>query len=132
LRFDRGFWRYFCPSKQIEFEISSLIRQAKFHPGKLAKALGISIRSLERTVKESLDTSAGTWLRHQRVVMIRLRLREGASVKELTPEAGFAHQTDLGAEFKKLQGMTPSTFRKIAQRRQNPDWVYTKVQDPDS
>jgi AraC-like DNA-binding protein len=132
LRFDRGFWRYFCPSKQTEFEITSLIRREKFHPGKVARALGISIRSLERTVRQSLEISAGNWLRRERVVMVRLRLREGASLKELTPEAGYAHQTDLGSEFKKLQGMTPSSFRKIAQIRQNPDLLYTKVQQPPS
>ena len=105
--FADGFWWYRCPARERDFEISSLMRKHGFRRDRIARSFGLSERSFHRLIKESLDITPGIWLRRERAVSARYRLRSGSSVKELAFEFGFKHPGDFTNEFKYWYGVTP-------------------------
>ena len=110
LWFQDGFWWY-CPSHGANrSEISSLIREVKFSPAGLAEKLHLGERTFRRIVTASLGIPPGNWLRQQRAVAARYRLREGGSVKEIATELGFRHQGDFSVEFKRWHEASPADF----------------------
>ena len=108
--FANGFWWYHHPTRAMAVEISSLMRRNGFRRGRIARSLGLSERSFHRLIKESLDMPPGIWLRGERAVSARYRLRGGASVKELAFEYGFKHPGDFSDEFKRWHGAPPASF----------------------
>jgi AraC-like DNA-binding protein len=114
LSFDRGLWWYRCPSRG-KIKISGLIHESSFRIEKVILGLGVGRRTFERAVEGSIGIPAGIWLRQQRAVESRHRLRAGSTVKELAAEYGFRHQWDFSAEFKRWHGVSPSRFRQDIQ-----------------
>ena len=113
IRFYNGYWRYSCPVRKSEFEISGLMRKHGYQRDLLARTLGLSGRSFHRLVKDSLGITPGTWLRQERAVAARYRLRGGASVKELAFEFGFKHPGDFTKEFKYWHGASPRAVSAV-------------------
>ncbi len=116
LWFANGFWWYSCPSRKLDYEISSLIRKHGFRSDRIASSLGLSERSFHRLINDSLGISPGIWLRQERAVASRYRLRGGASVKELAFEYGFKHPGDFTNEFKLWHGVAPRLYCAAASK----------------
>lgn len=105
--FANGYWWYSCPVRKSEFEITGLMRKHGYQRDLLARSLGLSGRTFHRVIKDSLGITPGIWLRQERAVAARYRLRCGVSVKELACEFGFKHPGDFTNEFKHWYGVTP-------------------------
>lgn len=119
--FDCGRW--WCrphPESAIE-NLSELMRRKSYDIREIAKALGFGRRAFERVVAASIGLTPGVWLRQERAVMSRYRLREGCSIKELAFELGFGHPGDFSAEFKRWHGVTPASFRMASASRAFPE-----------
>lgn len=112
LWFENGFWWYRCPHRNQVIEISSLIRRESYNVTAVARELGVGSRSFHRLVKDSFGIPPGEWLRRERAVSARYRLRDGCSVKQLATEYGFLHQGDFGAEFKLWHGVNPIEYQR--------------------
>jgi AraC-like DNA-binding protein len=110
LCFEDGFWWYRPSKSEDRSEISSLIRNLKFNPAGLAEKLKLGERTFRRIVTDSLGIPPGTWLRQQRAVAARHRLREGCPVKQIATELGFRHQGDFCVEFKRWYDLSPADF----------------------
>jgi AraC-like DNA-binding protein len=115
LWFENGCWYYRCPAKLRICEITSLMRKTAYNSASLAAALGVGERSFRRLVKDCLGIPPGLWLRWERAVAARHRLRSGCSVKELAAEYGFRHQGDFCVEFKRWHRVSPNHFVQLAQ-----------------
>ena len=83
-----------------------------FRRDSIARSLGLGERSFHRLIKDSLGIPPGIWLRRERAMFARYRLRSGSSVKELAFEYGFKHPGDFTAEFKRWHGVSPELFIK--------------------
>lgn len=69
-------------------------------------------------VKTSLGIPPGVWLRSERAVSARHRLREGCCIKELAYEFGFRNPGDFSDEFKRWHGVSPIEFQHSYIRKQ--------------
>jgi AraC-like DNA-binding protein len=114
LWFAEGFWWFRCPHDGLVYEISLLMRELRYDARALARALGMSDRSLDRLVRDELGPSVGAWLRSLRAVEFRFRVREGEPVHKLAADYHFKHQTDFTVEFKRYYNVSP--------RRYQNDW----------
>lgn len=110
LWFESGFW-WFRPSRgDKNLEISDLMRRCRYDVATLASMLGVGERTFRRIVTKSLGIPPGIWLRQQRAVAVRYRLREGTPVKQVAMELGFRHAGDFCVEFKRWHGLGPAEF----------------------
>ncbi len=92
--------------------ISRLIVECRFKPDEIASRLGLSIRSFDRLVRDSLGISPGIWLRQLRAVAARMRVRDSEPIKSIAYELGFNHQGDFAREFKSWYDVSPASFRR--------------------
>lgn len=82
----------------------------------LAMDAGLSRFHFCRTFKESTGMSPHAWLRLYRLEQAKAMLREpSASIVTIAVTLGYASQTAFAAAFKKLTGLSPSEFRRLAQ-----------------
>lgn len=109
--FENGWW-YRKPDFSL-VNLTVLMRRLHYNLAECSKALGLHRRTFERLVNSSLGLTPGIWLRQERAVMSRYRLREGCSIKELAFELGFAHPGEFAAEFKRWHGVNPTKFQQI-------------------
>jgi AraC-like DNA-binding protein len=112
LWFAEGFWWFRCPHDGLVYEISSLMRELRYDARALARALGMSDRSLDRLVRDGLCQPVGTWLRSLRAVEFRFRVRTGEPIHKLAEDYDFQHPTDFSAEFKRWYQVTPRDYLK--------------------
>lgn len=110
LWFENGFWWYRGFPGGGRLEISGLMKACRFDACTLSSSLGVNDRTFRRLVIESLGIPPGIWLRQQRAVAVRYRLREGIPVKQVAMELGFRHAGDFCVEFKRWHGLGPVEF----------------------
>ena len=111
LWFADGVWRYRAASDLDSLAISGILRLCFYQTAAIARELQTGERTFHRRVKESLGIPPGLWLRQERAVDSRRRLRAGCSIKEIAYDYGFAHPGDFSVEFKRWHGVTPAEFR---------------------
>lgn len=114
--FAEGFWWFRSAHDGTIREISSVMRELRYDMRALARALGMSDRSLDRLVRDELCQSVGTWLRSLRAVEFRFRVRTGEPVHKLAEDYDFQHPTDFSAEFKRWYGASPRDYLKDFQK----------------
>ena len=78
--------------------------------GSDVRELGVSERHLHRVFSDSVGLAPKDWLRRERMVAARYRLREGGSIKEVALDLGFAHPKDFTREFRGCYGLPPSDY----------------------
>ena len=79
----------------------------------LARAFGVSVRTLERGFLRETGMSLGRWRRHARLVDALRRLGAGASVKEVAAEAGYCSPSAFVAAFKATFDTTPGSYFSV-------------------
>ncbi len=81
----------------------------------LARAAGLSRRSLERRFREHLGQTPLEAIRSHRLERARHLLETTAlSVEEVAEQTGFAHAGHLSARFREAMGMPPGRYRRQA------------------
>jgi AraC-like DNA-binding protein len=88
-----------------------MIVECRFRPVEVATRLGLSIRSFDRLVRDSLGIAPGLWLRQLRAVAARKRVRDSEPIKSIAYELGFLHQADFARDFKNWYDISPADFR---------------------
>ena len=77
---------------------------------KLARAVGLGRRTLERRFLAETGMSPALWRRHALLLGAVERLAAGASVKAVAGAAGYASPSAFVAAFRKRFGITPSRY----------------------
>lgn len=81
----------------------------------LAADAGLSRFHFCRAFKESTGMPPHAWLRHYRLEQAKAMLRDPSlSIIAVAVALGYASQTAFAAAFKKLTGVSPSEFRRLA------------------
>jgi AraC-like DNA-binding protein len=93
-----------------------LARDAKFQPGSMAVSCCVSLRQLERIFAQKFHRTPYSWARELRCRRAKELISEGWSIKAVVDELGFANESHLCHEFKKLYGVTPHTFAPLGGR----------------
>ncbi len=84
----------------------------------LAKAVGVHPVHLVRVFRKFQHCTVGEYVRQLRIEYARQRmLSSDEPLVEIALSAGFADHTHFSRSFKRVTGMTPSEFRKIAHQR---------------
>jgi AraC-like DNA-binding protein len=79
----------------------------------LAECAGMSRRSFERLFQKELNCSPNVYLKQVRVnAVCRILLDTRLSLAEVAAGCGFADQSHMTREFRKLIGVTPRTYRQ--------------------
>ena len=79
----------------------------------LATLVGISQFHFSRLFKHSMGISPHQYLLQQRVERAKQLLKNSpAAIADIALQCGFSSQSHLGKSFRKLTGITPSTYRK--------------------
>ena len=84
--------------------------EGRFRVDLMCGQLGVSERHLYRVFSDSIGLAPKDWLRRERMVAARHRLREGGSVKEVALDLGFTHPKDFTREFRDCYGLPPSDY----------------------
>lgn len=80
----------------------------------LAKACGVSRRSLERAFAGCNSESPATAIRKSRVkTIIKLLQEKSSSIESISAQAGFSDAAGLSNFVKRLTGKNPGSFRKL-------------------
>lgn len=81
-------------------------------PARIAQALGVSERTLQRRLKDEATTFAAELL-SARVQAAKRRMREtDAPLAAIALEVGFSSQQHFSRAFKAIEGITPSAYRR--------------------
>ena len=76
----------------------------------LARAVGASRRTIERSFQRDTHMTAGEWRRRARLLHAVRRLAEGEAVTNVALEAGYSSVSAFIAVFKKTFGVTPARY----------------------
>ena len=87
-------------------------RVAHYHVGELAKLCGVSVRTLERHIKEERDKCPHAWLDDLRMTEARVLRLDGNSAKEIAAMLGYKDASQFSKDFKKYHGVPPSQMGK--------------------
>lgn len=90
--------------------VAELAVECRFRVDLMCGELGVSERHLHRVFSDSVGLAPKDWLRRERMVSARYRLREGGSIKEVALDLGFAHPKDFTREFRVCYGLPPSAY----------------------
>ena len=83
----------------------------------LARGVGVSRRTLERTFQADVAMSVGQWRQQLRLVVGLERLAAGAPVGRVAVDLGYASQSAFGAMFKAHLGCSPGAYFSTNGRR---------------
>lgn len=106
-----------------EFETSNDIFQPDFSIEKMASGLGVQVKKLSRTINEGFGRNFASTLQTYRIREACRRMTDGGHFSNLTVEAvaesvGFRSRSNFNAVFKKITGLTPAAWQKLA--KSNP------------
>ena len=89
-------------------------RHAGWKPTVLAKLCGVSLRQLERVVRDQFGQSPGEKLRAVRMNLAREYILAGHSNKAVAIELVFASEAHFCREFKRANRICPGEMRRLA------------------
>lgn len=99
--------------RDLEAEVARHLDDATFSPELLARACGMSLRSLQRLCREMLDCSPRDFIRARRMQAARAALEQGgASVTQAAWIAGYSSPANFSTAFKRAFGITPGHLRR--------------------
>ena len=73
--------------------------------------LGCSERYLRRVFRNDIGLSPADWMKDERMVEARHRLREGVELADLADGLGFASVSSFGRLFKATYGIAPQAYQ---------------------
>ena len=91
-------------------ELAKLALLCQYDIHRLAAALGMSVRHLQRLFAHMGQRSPGGWLRQECLLAAKRQLRDASSVKEVAHTLGFRSASHFSRDFRRHFGMTPSTW----------------------
>jgi transcriptional regulator GlxA family with amidase domain len=74
----------------------------------LARAAGVTTRTLQKQFCSALGKSPGAAIRHARLARARQELLRGTKVTDVAVSCGFSHMGEFAALYKRAYGETPS------------------------
>ncbi|GAA5482469.1 helix-turn-helix transcriptional regulator [Haloferula sargassicola] len=107
-------------------EVHGCLASLALEEGYRVAAVSERIRVCEGYLREmflrDLGVTPKRWMREERLGVARKRLDQGADLREVAAELGFATPGNLTREFRTLVGMTPSAYlsRRIAKEPDEP------------
>ncbi len=110
IRFSNGSWWLTGPDHGQGFRLDTRIKQCGWKVSRLCIDLGIGNRTFSRMVEEGLGITSKRWLREVRIVSACHLLREDSKIEVVAQALGFRHVSDFTREFKKLVGVSPSSY----------------------
>ena len=108
----RGFWWYMDPPATPPLILDPVFPRSCWRVAALACELGLSVRSLQRLVADSIGIPCKSWLRDLRIVHARKRLRSVDKIGAVVVELGFRSHSEFSREFRTMMGVSPYTFRR--------------------
>lgn len=99
--------------------LSGLLSELEQNPGdnrsvkQLARALGMTERTLARRCRKELGITLLEWRQRLRIIKALGLLEEGAHVEHIALELGYSSSSAFIAMFKRLMGKTPAQFHPI-------------------
>jgi len=96
----------------MPMSLSSIARSTLYRVDRMCVAVGLSERHLRRVFEEGLGITPKDWMRRERMVAARNLLREGASVKEVAADLGFASPKIFAREFQLFYEVSPTDFQR--------------------
>src|SRR5438477_12679799 len=94
----------------------TIAREAKFHPVTMAGLCSISLRQMERFFVERFHKTPIAWTRELRCEQARQLLARGWTNKAVATELGFANESHLCHEFRRVYGLPPRSFAPTYQK----------------
>jgi transcriptional regulator GlxA family with amidase domain len=112
---------YAMESNSFLLEAEHIIRQAGDRPltsAQLARAIGVSERTLHRRLKEATGERPKHFMDRVRFETTRILLETTKnSVKQLAFASGYSDETSFRRAFRRYAGMTPGAYRSWSQAR---------------
>ena len=90
--------------------LRELAAQSGFRVDRMCRRLGVSGRHFQRLFQEAVGMAPKEWLKAERMVAARHRLREGGAVKEVAMDLGYTQTATFSREFLLCYGVQPTTF----------------------
>ena len=87
-----------------------LAKRSKWSVSNMARACGISKRTLERHFRKEMNMPPKVWMAQERQRQALVFLRDGYSVKETATQLGFRHAHHFSCKFKEYWGACPTRF----------------------
>lgn len=78
----------------------------------MAEHIGVSAKYLSRVFKQAMGINLSDYLAHVRVEKIKEMLLENLSLESIAEKVGINNRTTFVRTFKKLEGITPSEWRR--------------------
>jgi transcriptional regulator GlxA family with amidase domain len=95
---------------RIVERLTLLAPKCSYDAHRIARALNLSKRHLQRLFASTLARPPQAWLNEQRMLAAKRMLRTAKSVKEVAIAMGFMHSTQFSRDFRRQFGSAPSTF----------------------
>jgi AraC-like DNA-binding protein len=85
-----------------------LVQQSNWSAAKLAKKIGVSVRTLRRHILKQTGKNTRVWLAEQRQRHMVGLVHDGVSLKTASSILGFKHPTNFTRYYKNCFGVCPS------------------------
>ncbi|HTG43596.1 MAG TPA: helix-turn-helix domain-containing protein [Verrucomicrobiae bacterium] len=93
-----------------------LAKRAEFKPAKLARAVGVSLRTLQRHFRLQYQITVSEWLSSIRLQEAYHRILAGDRIKEVAFDLGYKQLSHFSREFKRCYGVPPTLLmRSVAE-----------------
>jgi AraC-like DNA-binding protein len=93
---------------RIDRNWEKLAKEAQYKPSSLARACGVSLRTLQRHFSDKYSLTISSWLTSVRLREAYERIMAGARVKEVAFDLGYKQLSHFSREFKRFHGIAPS------------------------
>ena len=100
-------------------EWNSFADQSDYRIGKLAEALELSRRQLERILRREFGVSPLAWLSQKRLTKAADLLMTGKEVSKVASDLRYKQASHFCRLFKKFHGVTPSQYVAGKKKRQD-------------
>ncbi|RMD82859.1 MAG: AraC family transcriptional regulator [Lentisphaerae bacterium] len=85
----------------------------RIHMEDVAKKLGMGYESFRKWFRTNMGMPPGEYRIRRRIDTAKTRLMQGAPVKEVADELGYADAFTFSRQFHRVTGMTPTAFRRM-------------------
>ena len=96
----------------LPLSLGQIARDGEYRMSSLCDRIGVSERHLRRIFEEGIGIAPKEWLRQERMVEARSRLREGSPIKEVSSDLGFTTQKMFSRDFQTFHGVKPTDFQR--------------------
>lgn len=96
----------------LPLSLGQIARDGEYRMSSLCDRIGVSERHLRRIFEEGIGIAPKEWLRQERMVAARSRLREGSPIKEVSSDLGFTTPKMFSRDFQTFHGVKPTDFQR--------------------